>query len=109
MNRDLEDELRQALRPVDPTAEFSERLLATVLAGRGSASRPQRARLRPWAAAAGVVLALGVSWGTYQHQRREKAMQAHAQLLQALAITGRSLDHAYESLQSHDTQRKGSE
>jgi hypothetical protein len=100
VNRDLEQDLRQALRPVDPTPEFTSKLLDTLATKRRATKSTGRPWLRPMAMAASILLALGLSWGTYQHQQRERAFEAHAELLKALAITNRSLDHAYEAVQS---------
>ena len=105
MSGDLERDLRQALRPVEPRPEFANRLLAAVLTERRATSVPRRSWLRPSAAAASVVLAISLSWGAYQHQQRERALQAHTELLKALAITDRSLDRAYQALQSRATDR----
>jgi hypothetical protein len=105
MSGDLEQDLRRALKPVDPTPEFTARLMA----GLATERRASTATLRPWrrqmAAAASVLLVLGLSWGAYQHQQRERGLQAHAELLKALAITSRSLDHAYQAVQSLDAER----
>jgi|HubBroStandDraft_1064217.scaffolds.fasta_scaffold618552_2 hypothetical protein len=105
MSGDLEQDLRQALRPVELRPAFANKLLAAVLAERRASSVPKRSWLRPSAAAASVVLAISLSWGAYQHQQHERASQAHAELLKALAITDRSLDRAYQALQSRSADR----
>ena len=103
MSRDLEQDLRHALRPVDPTPEFTNKLLANIAAERCRAASNKRPWLRQLAVAASVLLALGLGWRTYQ--QRERALQAHAELLKALAITSRSLDHAYQAVHSLDANR----
>jgi hypothetical protein len=50
------------------------------------------------ALAASVLLASATGLLLYQHQQRERA---HAQLLEALAITSRSLDRAYQAVRWH--------
>jgi hypothetical protein len=100
MSRDLEQDLRQALRPVNPSPEFTSKLLVTLATERRATASTRHPWLRPMAMAASILLALGLGWGTYQHQQRERAFQAHAELLKALAITNRSLDHAYQAVQS---------
>ncbi|HEX9140274.1 MAG TPA: hypothetical protein VF848_10810 [Steroidobacteraceae bacterium] len=105
MSGDLEGDLRRALRPVEPSAEFTDRLLARVAAAGRATTRPRRTWLRPAAVAAGIVLAFGLSWGTYQHQLQERAFRAHAELLKALAITSRSLDQAYQVVHSSEVDR----
>jgi hypothetical protein len=57
------------------------------------------------AVAASVLLVFGLSWRGYQHQQRARALQAHAELLKALAITSRSLDQAYQAVSSLDAER----
>jgi hypothetical protein len=105
MSGDLEGDLRRALRAVEPNPAFTNRLLARVAAERLATTRTRRAWLRPSAVAAGIVLALGLSWGAYQHQLQERALQAHAELLKALAITSRSLDQAYQVVHSSEVDR----
>lgn len=103
MSQDLEQDLRQALRPVDPPPEFINKLLAKIGTERRGTASNRRPWLRQMAVAASVVLALGLGWRTYQ--QRERALQAHAELLKALTITSRSLDHAYQAVHSLDADR----
>jgi len=105
MSGDLEDDLRRALRPVEPNPKFTNKLLATVAADRRATVRTGQPWLRPAAIAAGIVLAFGLSWGAYQHQLRERSLQAHAELLKALAITSRSLDQVYQAVHSPEVAR----
>jgi hypothetical protein len=96
MNKDLETRLRDALRPVAPSADFTERLIAQVNAQRGwRASRPL------WwlgGVAASLLLAVGVQ----QHMRAQRdlaeGLEARRQVLQALHMTGQKLDLAYEAV-----------
>jgi negative regulator of sigma E activity len=103
VSQDLEQDLREALRPVEPAPEFTNRLLAKIATARRGAASNRRPWLRQMAVAASLVLALGLGWRTYQ--QRERALQAHAELLKALAITSRSLDHAYQAVHSLDADR----
>jgi hypothetical protein len=98
MTHDLEQELRRALRPVDPSPEFSARLLARLASVRGTARALRRPWLRPMALAASVLLISGLGVVEYQQQQRQRA---HAQLLEALSITSRSLDRAYQAVRWH--------
>jgi hypothetical protein len=100
MTGDLEQELRRALRPLDPSPEFTARLLGGLAAARDTASAVRRPWLRPMALAASVLLISGLGVLQYQHQQRERA---HAQLLEALSITSRSLDRAYQAVRWHDS------
>ena len=99
MTHDLEQELRRALRPVDPSSGFTAQLLRELAIARGTASAVRRPGWRPMALAASVVLASGLGVLLYQHQQRERA---HTQLLEALTITSRSLDRAYQAVRWHD-------
>jgi len=99
---DLEDRLRQALRPLDPGEEFTARVLARVAADEGrvpptdtAAGRPPPRR-RLWVAlalAASLAAALiGIEW----RERRElQGLQARQQLIEALRVTSQKLDLAY--------------
>jgi hypothetical protein len=102
---DLENDLRRALRPVGPSPEFTNALLARVAADCRENTRARQPWLRVAAVAAGIMLAFGLSWGAYQRQLRERSLQAHAELLKALAITGRSLDQVYQAVQSREVDR----
>lgn len=91
MSHDLEKELREALRPVDPGEDFTARVLARVSAAR---LPPGRQLWIPLALAASLaaVLVLGVQW----HQRRElRGLEARRELIEALRVTSQKLDLAY--------------
>jgi hypothetical protein len=105
MSRDLEQDLRQALRAVNPSPEFTNRLLAGITTQRRAATSIRRLWPRQTVAAASVLVALGLGWGAYHHQQRERALQAHVELIKALAITSRSLDRAYQAVHSLDTDK----
>ena len=98
MTQDLEQELRRALRPVDPSPEFTARLLTGLAIPRETATALRRPWWRSLALAASIVLASGLGVLLYQQQQRERA---HAQLLEALSITSRSLDRAYRAVRWH--------
>ena len=101
MTPDLEQELRRALRPVDPSPEFAARLLTGLAGARIGAAAVSRPWLRRMALAASVLLVSGLGVLLYQHQQRERA---HAQLLEALAVTSRSLDRAYQAVRWHGSE-----
>jgi negative regulator of sigma E activity len=102
---DLERDLRRALRPVEPGSEFTERLLARVTGERRAITNIRHPWLRPMALAACVLLALGLGVRVYEYRQRERAVRAHAELIEALAVTSRSLDHAYRSVHSLDAEK----
>jgi hypothetical protein len=101
MTHDLEQELHRALRPVDPSPEFTARLLSGLATRSGTATPLGRRWWRPMALAASVVLTSSLGVLLYQHQQRERA---HAQLLEALSITSRSLDRAYQAVRWHGSE-----
>ncbi len=114
MNEDIENRLRRALRPVDPSAGFAERVLralperaprvalapVTVLHPAPLARRWQRFTT-PAALAASLVVAvlLGQHVGQRQAERDVRAgLAARAELMQALRITSKKLDLAYQAV-----------
>jgi|SRR5450755_3264992 hypothetical protein len=96
MSNELDDQLRAALRSVDPGEDFAQRVMSRI------ANEPKRSwQFRPagigWASAAIVVAAvLGVlvthGWQT---RREQQGLAAREQLIEALRVTGEKLDLAY--------------
>lgn len=119
----IEDELKRALRPEDPGAEFTERVVARALAGDSPgqsadahASRtvrvagvPARATPAAWrqprqfrrllaAAAASIALAAaGAQWVQHRIQVTE-GKHARAQVLAALRLTSEQLQRVHDAL-----------
>jgi hypothetical protein len=90
----LERKLHEALRPVDPGANFTAAVLARV-------RRPQPAPRRWWVpvALAASLLVVFAGLQTLQQQReQQQALQARQQLLLALAITSEQLNHVQQKL-----------
>jgi hypothetical protein len=105
---DLERELRQALRPVDPPADFADRVIARTRTD--ADAQPTRARVlmfpalrsRVWIGSAVAAMLLVGVVGEQAHQRmeqRRKAEEAQKQFETALQVTDRALDHARKQLQ----------
>jgi hypothetical protein len=88
----FENDLKEALRQVDPPAGFEQRVLAR-LARESSVAR-QPSRFTAWATAAGLAFASlgGVAMYQHQQQQQRKAEQARDQLVLALRITSQKLD-----------------
>ena len=96
----MDNELRDALRRVEPPAGFAERVLAqaklvspkpaplTSLTGRAKA---ERGRLGMLAAAAALVIAIGGSAWYRAEERRRQGEEARRQVLQSLSIAGEKL------------------
>lgn len=98
----MEQELRRALRPVDPPAGFAGRVIA-----RSQRQKPARIAMFPvphpnrWAGAALAAMLLVGAGGEQFHQlqQRRKAEQAQKQFETAMEVTDRALEHAREQLQ----------
>jgi len=96
----LEDEIRSALRPKEPSPEFTERVLARVY------GMPVRPAPRPWvrwvaALAACILLASGAMG--YRQYRGERAK---AQVLLAFRIAGGKLNKAQKKVQMLNAARR---
>ncbi len=86
----FENDLKQALRQVDPPAGFEQRVLARL--ARESAATRQPSRFTAWATAAGLAFASLGGVAIYQQQQQRRAMEARDQLLLALRVTSEKLD-----------------
>jgi hypothetical protein len=116
MTDHFEDELRRSLRPIQPPAGFAARVMqalpargASATVTRIAAARPARSpgtwqRLRaPAALAASLLVAvlLGQQWAIHQQQAQEAAgLAASQELMQALRVTSKKLDLAYQAVKS---------
>jgi len=110
MNR-LEDELKLALRRVDPPEGFAERVLARVASKETPKASPAHwwlhafgsVQLR-WAAVCAMCVSLAVSGALYQRAAdRRRGEAAKEQLMLALRITGSKLQIAEQSLKELDS------
>jgi hypothetical protein len=111
MSKDIESEMRAALRPVDPGEEFSQKLVANVTSGRPAVLEPRRVgpgrHLLAWwltaSLAASVVLAVGVHQHLEQQRLQQSGLEARREVLQALRVTSQKLNLAYEAVKSQST------
>jgi hypothetical protein len=111
MSKDIESQMRAALRPVAPSEEFSHRLFAGVTKERPAARRPRRAaaRLHPLAwwfsasLAASLVLAVGVHQHLQQQRLQQSGLEARREVMEALRVTSQKLNLAYEAVKSQST------
>ena len=96
MSNNLDEELRGALRPVNPGEEFTDRVLSRIAHDSSRSRRPARNRYRwlPAALAASVVLASLITHD-WQLRREQRGLEARKELLEALRVTGAKLDLAY--------------
>lgn len=110
MNEDLESQLRAALRPVAPSKAFEKRLIAHVT-GEPPHAQPKAGR-RGWAgshsgtrwlsvaAAACLLLAVGMQHHLQERRERDHGLEARRQVVEALRMTSQKLDLAYEIVRS---------
>ena len=106
MSEDLDHELRRALRPVDPGDEFTRAVMARVAASKvtpllpGKSALPRvSARVLPWApaaVAASMLIAIFVTHEQRQRDEVQQGLQARRELLEALRVTSKKLDIAYQ-------------
>ena len=118
MNEDIENELRRALRPIDPPTGFAERVLAALPARQPPATvtvlvpvRPAVAASRwqrlaaPFALAASLVVAvfLGQHLATERLEDEQRAgLAASQEVMKALRLASQKLDVAYQALHERD-------
>jgi hypothetical protein len=115
MSQDIENELRRALRPVEPSADFTARVM------RALPPRPARAEVvvldvarsraqpswwsrfsTPTALAASLLVAMVIGRHVaLEHEERQQlaGREASRKLMQALRVTSQKLDLAYEAVQ----------
>jgi hypothetical protein len=112
MSKDIESQMRAALRPVAPSDEFSQRLLARVGLQRPPQRRPGRigaGGLHPLAwwltasLAASLILAVGVHQHLQQQRLQESGLEARREVVEALRLTSQKLNLAYEAVRSQST------
>jgi hypothetical protein len=99
MSNNLDDELRRALRAVDPGEEFTQRVVSSVAGDSAQSRRPATARYRwlPAALAAALVLGFLITHD-WQMRREHQGREARKQLIEALRVTGAKLDLAYRAV-----------
>jgi Lon protease-like protein len=111
MSKDIESEMRAALRPVAPSEEFSQKLVANVTSQRSAALKRRRVAsgwhpLAWWSSAglaASVLLAVVVHQHLEQQRLQQSGLEARREVLQALRVTSQKLNLAYEAVKSQST------
>lgn len=105
MSDDLEKNLRNALKAVEPDDGFAERVLARVREKQAPSSpapsrwRQNRYRSFGMALAASAVVAV-VALHSWQERQERRGLEARQQLIEALRVTGEKLDMAYQGVNS---------
>jgi len=97
MSKDFEQQLREALQPVEPDEGFDQRVMARI-AREGSRHRTKVTRWVSVALAASVVFAAVLGTHEWQVRREQEGLEARKQLLEALRLTGEKLDLAYQAV-----------
>ena len=123
MSEDIENELRRALRPVEPPAGFAERVMRALPERQPVPVTPLTVARAPrtslWQrfsmpAALAASLVVGILLGQHvaeQNEERElrAGLAASRELMQALRVTSQKLDMAYEAVRSTSPESKGKE
>ena len=93
---DLEQDLRRALRPLDPGPEFAARVVAALAhsRARSAARRRMLQRWAPVALAASIIAAVLIVRSDQQQLDARRGELAREQTIQALRIASRNLDSA---------------
>ena len=112
MSEEFESRLRAALRPVAPSDDFTRDLIARITAEQTpqSAKRPlnrqRRGASARWfaaAAAASLLIAVGVQQHLRQQHDRAQGLEARRQVIEALRVTSQKLDLAYQAVKSESS------
>jgi hypothetical protein len=111
MSKDIESQMRAALRALAPSTEFSQKLVANITSQRLAGARPRRiaARLHPIAwwfsagLAASMVLAVGVHQHVQQQRLQQSGLEARREVMEALRVTSQKLNLAYEAVKSQSS------
>ena len=110
MSDDLDQQLRDALRPVDPEESFAQRVMSRIANDPTRSARQPVGRAR-WAC---VALAASVALGgliihQWQVRREQQGLEARKQLIQALRVTGEKLDIAYRAVNEESHPASGAD
>lgn len=97
MSKDFEQQVRDALRPVDPDEGFEQRVMSRIAR---EPTRPRRKVTRWVAIGLAASVAFATVMGTHQWQvhRERQGLEARRQLIEALRVTGEKLDVAYQAV-----------
>jgi hypothetical protein len=112
MNEEFEYRLREALRPVAPSDEFTRNLIARVAAEQRSTSDAQiahgrRPRARGWwlsaSMAASLLVAAGIEHQLQVRHERERGLEARREVIEALRVTSQKLNLAYAVIKNQSS------
>jgi len=109
MSEDLESQLRAALTPVPPSDEFTQKLIARVIADKrrqgDTGHTPRRSpKATAWwlsaTMAASLLIAAGVQHYLQERRVTERGLEARREVIEALRMTSQKLNLAYEVIKS---------
>jgi hypothetical protein len=112
MSEDLESRLRAALRPVAPSDEFTQHLIARVTADKGKEANARGMRRRSpeasawWLSAtmaASLLIAAGVQHTLQERREAQRGLEARREVIEALRMTSQKLNLAYEVIKSQSS------
>ncbi len=113
MSQEIESRIRAALRPVAPSDEFSQKLLARLIADQPRAAKIRAAcpsaSARPlmwWltaSLAACLILAVGIQQHLEQQRLQQSGLEARREVVEALRMTSEKLNLAYEAVKNQST------
>jgi len=112
MSQEIESRIRAALRPVAPSEDFSQKLLARVIADQPAQPKPRRtfaASMRPLAwwltasLAACLILAVGIEQHLERQRLQQSGLEARREVVEALRMTSQKLNIAYEAVKHQST------
>jgi hypothetical protein len=112
MSPEIESRMRAALRPVAPREDFSQKLLARVIAEQPTPPKPRRllsesARPLMWwltaSLAACLILTVGVQRHLEQQRLQQSGLEARREVVEALRLTSQKLNLAYEAVKNQST------
>jgi hypothetical protein len=119
MSEDLESRLRAALRPVAPSDDFAQNLIARVAAEQRPQSTKRgfgwhRLRAAPawWLSAtmaASLLVAVGVQHQLQERRERERGLEARRQVIEALRVTSQKLNLAFVAIRSQSSSQADEE
>lgn len=95
---DFEQELKQALRRTEPPAGFTNRVMARIESRRPAPSYSSPSRWLTLALAASVMVATFGGLWYREEQQRAQAENAKEQILLAMQITARQINHVQQKV-----------
>lgn len=106
--KDIDQELKQALRRCEPSEGFADRVLARLEKQRPQTAHRPKVRLLhwpvlKWAVAAVVIISIGIGFGYSVHEQeieKANALAAKQQVMLALRITSSKLRVAKQRVKS---------